>query len=162
MNAKREKKLTSNMEDYLEAIAVLKKKNGVARVKDISRLLSVRAPSVTSALSNLSDKGLVEHERYGFVELTREGGKAARDVQRRHNVLFSFLTEILNIDPKIAVEDACKMEHSVSPQTLEKLEKFIEFVEKSPYQDKPEWLEGFDYYFKTGKRRKCAARKGKQ
>ena len=149
------------MEDYLEAIAVLRKKNGVARVRDISRMLDVKAPSVTSALVNLSEKGLVEHERYGYVELTREGRKAARDVLRRHNVLLGFLTEILSIDPKTALEDACKMEHSVSPKTLEKLEKFIEFVEHGSYQGKPEWLKGFDHYFKTGKRRMCPARERK-
>ena len=153
MSAKKVKKLTSNMEDYLEAIVVLEKENGVARVKDISRMLNVKAPSVTSALSNLSGKGLVEHELYGYVELTLEGKKVAQDVLRRHNVLFCFLAGILNIDPKIALEDACKMEHSVSPQTLENLEKFIEFVKDSPDKGKSELLKSFIHFLKTGKRK---------
>ena len=94
-------KLSSNMEDYLETINLLKKDKGVARVKDITRLMNVRTPSVTSALTALSKKGFVVHERYGYVELTEEGGKLAQNVQRRHDVLFNFLTGVLKIDSKI-------------------------------------------------------------
>ncbi len=124
------KKLSSNMEDYLEVIALLKKKTGVARVKDISRSLSVKSPSVNAALSTLSKSGLVAHQRYGYVELTSKGKELARQVQKRHDMLLKFLTEVLKINPEIAESDACKMEHSVSTQTLYKITKFIEFVEK--------------------------------
>lgn len=79
------KKLSSNMEDYLEAIIVLKKKNGVARVRDISKLLNVKTSSVTSALNSLAKNGFVLHERYGYVELTKGGEELAYNVQRRHN-----------------------------------------------------------------------------
>jgi len=158
----KEKKLSSHMEDYLEAIAALKKKDGVARVRDISRLLNVEPPSVASALNNLSQGGLVIHERYGYVELTPEGERLAEGVQKKHEMLVKFLTEILNLDSKIAAEDACKMEHSISPQTFQKLTKFIEFVETSPDGQRPVWLKGFDYYYKTGKRRICKARQVKQ
>ena len=120
------KKLSSNMEDYLEAIAVLEKKKGVARVRDIGQFMGVSTPSVTEALNILSKKGLILHERYGYVDLTSEGEKLAQSIQKRHNMLIKFLSEILNIDSKTAAEDACKMEHSISPQTFEKLNKFIE------------------------------------
>ncbi len=158
----KKKKLSSNMEDYLEAIAVLKKKDGVVRVRDISRVLNVRTSSVTSALNTLSKRGFVSHERYGYVELTKDGGELAQRIQRRHNLLVKFLTSILSIDPKIASEDACKMEHILSPQTFQKLTKFIEFVETCPDGERPDWLQSFDYYFKTGKRRQCKIRKIKQ
>ncbi|MFH1655073.1 MAG: metal-dependent transcriptional regulator [Candidatus Omnitrophota bacterium] len=120
------KDLSSNMEDYLEAIALLKKDKGVARVKDISRLMHVKIPSATGALNVLSKNGLVVHERYSYVDLTSEGQTIAKKIQRRHDMLIKFLTEILNIDSKIAQEDACRMEHSISPQTFEKLARFIE------------------------------------
>ena len=155
-------KLSSYMEDYLEAIAALKKENGVARVKDISRLMKVKTPSVTAALNTLSKNGLIVHERYGYVEITPEGERLARGVQARHNVLIKFLTNILSIDLKIASEDACKMEHTLSTETFQKLTKFIEFIETCPEQDGPDWLKSFDYYFKTGKRRKCKIREMKQ
>ncbi|MEW6686610.1 MAG: metal-dependent transcriptional regulator [Candidatus Edwardsbacteria bacterium] len=155
-------KLSSNMEDYLEAIAVLKAKNGVARVRDIGKLLSVKTSSVTSALNTLSKNSFVAHERYGYVELTKEGEVLAQQVQRRHDILIKFLTDILTIDPKIADEDACKMEHTLSPQTFQKLTKFIEFIKTCPDGQRPDWLKSFDYHFKTGRRRRCKIRELKQ
>lgn len=150
------KKISFNMEDYLEAIAtLLKKEKGIARVKDISRLMNVKTPSVVSALDNLSKNGFVVHERYGYVELTPEGEKLAESVDKKHKMLIKFLTEILNIDSKIAEGDACKMEHSISHQTFKKLTKFIEFVETCPDSDRPDWLKSFDHYFKTGRRPRC-------
>ncbi len=141
------------MEDYLEAVAVLKEKDGVARVRDISRLLHVEPPSVASALGNLSKSGLVIHERYGYVELTSKGEKVAENIGRRHKMLYEFLTEILNVNPRVAQQDACQMEHSVSSQTVEKITKFIDFVRTRSQDDRPDWLKGFDYYLRTGKRR---------
>ena len=156
------KKLSSNMEDYLEVIALLKREESVARVRDISRLMNVKTPSVTAALNTLSKKGFIIHERYGYVEITPEGERLAQGIQGRHDMLLEFLTKILNIDFKIAVEDACKMEHSISPQTFQKLTKFIEFVETCPDHDRPDWLKSFDHYFKTGKRLRCKVRQIKQ
>jgi len=150
------------MEDYLETISFLKEKNNVARVRDISSSLNVKASSVTSALASLSKNKLVIHERYGYVQLTPEGERLAKIVVKKHKILIEFLTKILDISPKIATEDACKMEHFISPQTFEKLTKFMEFIEESPVNGKPEWLEGFDYYLKTGKRRKCRMEQRKE
>ncbi|MCK4851629.1 MAG: metal-dependent transcriptional regulator [Candidatus Omnitrophica bacterium] len=158
VKAAEKRKLSSNMEDYLEAIAVLKKDEGVARVRDISRLLDVKKPSVTGALSVLSGKGLIVHERYGYVDLTPKGEKVAGSVKKKHDMLVRFLTRILDVDPRIAAEDACRMEHTISPQTFEKLTGFIEFVETCPTGDRPDWLKGFDRYFKTGRRPKCKIR----
>ncbi len=148
-------KLSSNMEDYLEVIAILEKDKGVARVKDISRLMKVKTPSVTSALNVLADKGLVEHERYGYAELTRNGKRIAYDVLKRHKMLTKFLSSILKIDPHVAAGDACKMEHTLSPETCKNLSTFVEFVETSSEVDRPLWLKGFDHYLKTGKRIQC-------
>ena len=161
MNRKKGKELSSNMEDYLEAINSLEEKNEVARVSDISRLLDVKKSSVTAALNHLSKHKLVVHDRYSYTRLTSEGKRLAEGIQRRHSMLLKFLTEILDVDPGIAVEDACGMEHSVSPQTLEKLTKFIGFVETCPVHDRPDWLKSFDHYFKTGKRLRCKVREMK-
>jgi DtxR family Mn-dependent transcriptional regulator len=85
------------------------------------------------------------------VELTRQGQRIAGEVMRRHEVLFRFLSEILGIDQGIAQEDACNMEHLLSPTSLEKLAKFVEFVLTCP-KGEPAWLEGFNYYFEHGER----------
>ena len=140
---------TASMEDYLEAVAILRERGKAVRVKQISQALGVKMPSVTAALRKLSDEGLVEHEKYGYVELTAEGDKAAQDVFHRHEVLRHFLTDVLSIESELAQKDACRMEHSISSLSLERLAKFIEFVEACP-QGEPLWLKNYGYYLEHG------------
>ena len=142
---------TASREDYLEAIANLSEEETSVRVTQISKRLRVKKPSVTAALRRLSEEGLVKHRRYGLVELTDEGRRIAEEVMRRHEVLFRFLSEVLDIDREIAQEDACKMEHSLSPASLERLAKFVEFVVTCP-KGEPVWHKGFKYYFEHGER----------
>ena len=123
-----ERKHSASMEDYLESILVLREGKEAVRVSQMSKALGVKMPSVTSALGKLSQQGLVEHKRYGRVQLTPDGEKIAGDIFHRHEALRRFLTEILDINPQIAAVDACKMEHAVSPATQEKLAKFVESV----------------------------------
>lgn len=123
-------KLTESLENYLETIAMLKNKNKIVRVKDISKVLDVKNSSVNVALNVLSDKGLVIHEKYGYVDLTDEGQKIADDIQYKEDVLFKFFTEILGVEKNIALKDACKMEHTISDETLSKLIFFIGKVDK--------------------------------
>jgi len=149
---------TASMEDYLEAIAALRDKRQVVRVSHISKALGVSMPSVTSALRKLTEEGLVDHERYGHVELTAEGEGIARDVIHRHEALRQFLTEILGVDPVTAREDACKMEHSLSPSSRDRLSKFVEFVLANP-KGLPHWVKNFKHYFEHGELpEECLAR----
>ena len=144
---------TMSTEDYLEAIALLANGGKPVTVTEISRFLGVKKPSVTHALRKLSAAGLVKHERYRDVTLSTEGAQMAQDVYRRHKALRQFLLEILNVAPEVAEEDACRMEHFLSPVSLERLAKFLEFTLNSPHGE-PEWLKGFNYYFEHGKRDK--------
>ena len=117
----RPKAITSVMEDYLETIFNLEQDKRVVRVKDIAGRLKVKMPSVTSMLRNLSDRGLVNYEKYEYVFLTDEGSAIGKEIHRRHEILFRFLTLILNIEPAKAAEEACRMEHVLSPETMERL-----------------------------------------
>lgn len=76
--------LSPSLEDYLEAIYILKEKKGFTRVSEIADFLNVKMPSVNSALKILVEKGLVVHETYGYVSLTDEGEKNAKKVYSRH------------------------------------------------------------------------------
>ena len=120
-----EKKLTEYLENYLETIGMLIRKNKIARVKDISKELDVKNSSVNIALNVLADKGLIIHEKYGYIELTPEGKKIADDIQHKEDVLFHFFTDILGVEKEIALEDACRIEHTISDETLAKLIFFI-------------------------------------
>ena len=140
---------TASMEDYLEAIANLGGRRQVVRVKQISEMLGVKMPSVTSALKKLSERELVEHERYGRIKLTPEGDKVASDVIRRHKALTRFLAEALGIDQETAEEDACKIEHVISPLSLERVIKFIEFIEACPLGE-ASFPKRYKYYLEHG------------
>ena len=144
-----EEKHSARMEDYLESIIMLRERRQAVRVSQMSQALGVKMPSVTSALKKLSQQGLVEHNRYGRVQLTPEGEEIAQDVFRRHEALRRFLAEILKVDPKVAADDACEMEHAVSPTTQRKLAKFVEFVLKPP-EGQPKWLKIFHQYSRQG------------
>jgi len=152
------KKISSNMEDYLEAIALLQKEKGIARVSDIGRILRVKKPSVNAALATLAKSNLILHERYKTVELTREGQGIADNVQERHDMVFKFLSGVLEINEKTAQADACKIEHAISPETFKKLTKFIRFVEIGLNGGSPQWLKSFKHFLKTGKRLNCKMR----
>ena len=147
--------ITPTMEDYLETIFSLERKKKVVRVKDIARSMQVKLPSVTSMLNTLSQKGLVNHEKYEYVELTPAGINIAREIFHYHEVIYNFLKNILKIEPKIADEDACKIEHAISSTTLEKLVEFGEFIEMCPRAG-ADWLEHFTQYCKDGpSKEKC-------
>ncbi|MEA3333493.1 MAG: metal-dependent transcriptional regulator [Pseudomonadota bacterium] len=116
--------LTSNMEDYLEAILNLQQEQRVARVKDVAKRLNVKMPSVTGAMKGLAEKGLVNYERYSYLTLTEAGEKIARDIGERHKTFYSFLTKVLQIDHQTAELDACRLEHATSRETFERIKEF--------------------------------------
>ena len=119
-------KLTANMEDYLEAVSFCADDKGVARVSDVRNLLGVKTPSVTGAMKLLAAKGYVCHEPYQGITLTPKGRRAAEDVKKRHLMLSRFLAQVLGVSPKTADADACKLEHVVSQETLEKLHRYLQ------------------------------------
>ncbi len=134
--------LTSNMEDYLEAVFHIVSTGKPARMKDIARAVGVRIASVSGAVRTLVDKGLVEHEGFGHVELTDAGAELARKIVRRHEVLTSFLADVLGVGGKLADDVACKMEHTVGPEVTERLVRFTEFVQTCPRAGQ-QWLAKF-------------------
>ena len=146
---------SASMEDYLEAVEMLRAKGSAVRVKEISALLGVKMPSVTAAMKRLAEERLVVHEKYGRVKLTTAGKKAAKDVFRRHEVLRRFLIGILDMDPKTAAEDACRIEHVISAKTLDRLAKFLSFVESCPHEKIP-WRSDYRRSLESGRIEKRA------
>jgi len=149
--------LSHSAQDYLEAILVLTLERGQARVKEVAELLGVKKPSVVAAVKGLMKKGLVKHEHYGCLELTPEGMAVAKEIYHRHQTLFRFLHRILGVKAQVAEKDACQMEHYISPQTLDRLVKFVEFVESFPNKNQdPRWLSYFKRYAEKGEPPPCA------
>jgi DtxR family Mn-dependent transcriptional regulator len=120
-----ESKLSSSLEDYLEAIFLLSWKDGEARVAEIAESLGFSKPSVSEALAHLESKGLIEHEKYRSVRLTPEGRDFAQQVYERHKTLFLFLTRMLGVPSTQAALEACCIEHAISSDTHDRLRQFV-------------------------------------
>jgi len=118
-------KLTKSFEDYLETIYLLKTTKGIVRVSDIANILKVSLPSVTEAIQKLANKSLVIYKKYNFIKLTKKGEQKAKEIYKKHQILFLFFTKVLNIDKKTASRDACLIEHCLSNVTLHRLERFV-------------------------------------
>ncbi len=151
--------LSESLEDYLEIILELEENNKVARAKDIADKMGVKRGSVTSALKNLSERGLINYEPYSFITLTPEGTKLAKNVVYRHTVIKDFLVKVLHIDEKIAEPTACRMEHTVDKLTLERMVSFFDFIFDCPRAGE-DWIQSFAEYCsssKPGDKEKCNA-----
>jgi DtxR family Mn-dependent transcriptional regulator len=121
--------LSASLEDYLEAIHHIVAQKQAARAKDIVMRLGVHNSSVTQALRALSEKGLVNYAPYDLITLTENGKRLANDVVKRHETLKEFLVKVLAVEDAAAEDNACKMEHTISGVVLDRLVKYMEYVE---------------------------------
>ena len=146
---RRSQNLSANMEDYLEAIFHISQEKQAARAKDIAERINVNKSSVTGALRSLSEKGLVNYAPYDIITLTTKGKKLAAEIVRRHTALKEFFVKILLIDKDEAEEASCRVEHAVSKNIVDRLIRFVEFMEICPRGGK-EWLKGFRRHCENG------------
>lgn len=107
-------------EDYLETILILKRDKGLVRSVDIANHLGFTKPSVSRAMSLLREAKLVAMDKEGWIEFTAAGQALAEQVYDRHVTLTRFLMG-LGVSEATAEEDACRMEHVISPETFERI-----------------------------------------
>lgn len=110
-------KIQKSAEDYLEAMLMLKEKRGYVRSVDIAHLLGVTKPSVSYATKNLRENGYITMDKDGLITLTETGMEIAEKMYHRHKTLTRFLIR-LGVDPTVAEEDACKIEHDLSEESF--------------------------------------------
>ena len=111
-------------EDYLEAILMIKKRSGNVRSIDVARELSFSKPSVSVAMKNLKTSNYITVDENGFINLTEAGQEIADKIYERHTFLTNWLTS-LGVDPEVAAEDACEMEHAISSESFSAIKKFV-------------------------------------
>lgn len=109
-------------ENYLEAILMLKEKNGYVRAIDIAHELGFSKPSVSRAMSILKKEGHIETDGLNQILLTESGKEIAETIYERHRVITSFLTS-LGVNKETAQEDACRIEHVISPESFDKIKE---------------------------------------
>ena len=112
-------------EDYLEAILMVRNEKGFCRTIDVAHHLGVSKPSVSVAMGILREGGMITTDSDGLLNFTEEGRKLAEDVYGRHCLLTEFLLS-LGVSDEVAREDACKIEHDLSHETYECLQKFMD------------------------------------
>jgi DtxR family Mn-dependent transcriptional regulator len=144
---------TVRWEQYIETIDDVQRRKGYAKVKDVAEALDVGLPTVTEMFGKLDEAGLIDYRKWSGVTLTEEGQALADELREKHRTLREFLT-ILGVPEEVADEDACAMEHSVSPETLDRLTRFVEFVHVP--DDGPVWLLHFRRFYETGETPACA------
>lgn len=111
-------------EDYLKAILILQKQNHAVRSRDVAEMLSVTKPSVSRAMKLLREGGFLTMDADKRISLTEAGREVAEQVFEKHRVLTECLVT-MGVDPGIAEKDACRMEHLISPETLEQIKIYV-------------------------------------
>ena len=146
--------LSESLENYLEVILDLERTQKVARAKEIADRLQIQPGSVTGALKNLAEKGYINYEPYSYITLTSKGRQWAEEITYRHQALSHFLLDVLKIDPATAEETACRMEHAIDKQTIDRLVRFIDYIFTCPRAGE-QWIQSFAAYCASGGRKQA-------
>ena len=121
-------RIHKSAEDYLEMILRLNEEKGYARSVDIAQGLSVSKPSVSVAMKQLREGGYIVMDKDNYISLTEAGMEIAHRIYERHKVLTRVLT-LIGVDAPTAQEDACKVEHDISPQTFDAIRALLQRLE---------------------------------
>ena len=116
-------------EMYLETILILSQKMERVRSIDVVEHMGFSKPSVSRGMKLLKEQKMIDVDGSGYLTLTEKGRYIAEKIYERHTFLSTFIAK-LGVDPQIAVEDACKMEHVISDETFEALKRHINEAEK--------------------------------
>ncbi|MBR1693575.1 MAG: metal-dependent transcriptional regulator [Lachnospiraceae bacterium] len=116
--------INESAENYLETILVLSHSLPVVRAVDIATELNFKKSSVSVAMKNLRENNYITVTDAGWIYLTESGREIAEMIYERHRVLSSWLT-YLGVDPKVAAEDACKMEHVISKESFQAIKNHV-------------------------------------
>ena len=111
-------KIQESAENYLETILILHRRLGAVRSIDIVNELGFSKPSVSVAMKHLRENGCIRMDPDGYITLTEKGEEIASMIYERHTLLSDWLI-YLGVDPTIAREDACRIEHVISPESFE-------------------------------------------
>jgi DtxR family transcriptional regulator, Mn-dependent transcriptional regulator len=125
--------LSQEAEEYLEAIYRLQKRDGAAKTNELSQTLHVVPGSITNTIEHLERHSLVTHVPYRGVKLTVEGEKIALSIIRRHRLAERLLTDILKAEWSNVHEDACLLEHAITPRVVALLEERLGYPKCCPH-----------------------------
>lgn len=117
--------ISSSLEEYLKTIYVLKKQGQDIKVTTIANRMNCTKPSVNKAIKNLKANEMLEYEAYGKIRLTNKGEALAKKVLEAYDIVYVFLTEILEIPKEEAKEEAIRLKAVMNDNTLNMLTKYV-------------------------------------
>ena len=117
-------KLYASGEDYLEAVLVLQRKQGMVRSVDLARHMGFSKPSISHAVGVLKNGGFLTVDDDGFLHLTAIGREIAEKIYERH-LFFMEQLIVAGVDQETAEQDACRIEHVISPESFEALKQHV-------------------------------------
>lgn len=118
--------ISNSLEDYLAAIYIISKNKNIVRITDIALKLGISKPSVNRAVNTLKKQGLVSHKPYGDIVLTQCGLEMGEAVCHKHRMVKAFLMKSLNLTEEEADKEACRIQHSIGQNTINKMELFMD------------------------------------
>ena len=118
------------IENYLETILIISKKQPEIHAADICAYLNYSRPTVSVVLKKMRENGLVHVDTDNHITLTETGRSIAETIYERHNVIARMLIA-LGVDEKTAYEDACKLEHQISDTSFACLKAHFEHFMES-------------------------------
>jgi Mn-dependent DtxR family transcriptional regulator len=111
-------------EDYLESILVIQQRKGVVHSIDIGEEKGFSKASVSIAMKKLREEHLITVDDDGILLLTEEGRNIAQKTLEKHEFLTNFFIKI-GVEPKLAEDEACEIEHSINEETFEKMKAYL-------------------------------------
>ena len=124
---------TKNREDYLRGLYILEEEKGEIKSKDLADYLNVSKPSISEMMQALDKEGLVEYKRYSELKFTRKGRRIAEKLTSKHRIIELFLKDILKLNSKKIHEEAHRLEHAFSDDSIGKIRKMLGNPKKDPH-----------------------------
>ena len=117
--------VSKSLEEYLKTIYIIQKQRKMPRVTDIATKMQCSKPSVNKSLKILKEENLVNYEPYGRIELTQEGKRLAKKILEANDIVYLFLTEVLEEEKELAENQAKDIKMAMNDITLNKLAKYF-------------------------------------
>jgi len=124
---------SASREDYLRAIYHLMEEKNEVKSVEVADYLEVSKPSVSEMLKTLNADGLIDYKRYSRVKFTKKGLNAAKGLTARHRIIESFLKDVLKISPKSIHDEAHRLEHAFSDESIERMRKLLNNPKTDPH-----------------------------
>ena len=124
---------TASREDYLRGLYLLEEEKGQLKSIDLAHYLNVSKPSVSEMVQELNREGLISYKKYSKLKFTSKGKRIAKKLTSKHRLIELFLKNVLNINSKNVHQEAHRLEHAFSDESMEKIRKLLHNPKKDPH-----------------------------